>query len=359
MFLTGKCTRTLVAALALAVLLGGTELAQASPTFIKLTTGELGLGGNNINHGGNGSAVEADRPGKLVTSTANNVGSVLTIQADRKAGPGVAGNPLLVTVTARAHLDIQTGLPAGYDIHGGVITITEEKSGTPDGKDEGLGVRAFGIDTDPGSANYGKRYVNPGYSPPSLPEEDDHGFQMEGSKEVSGGTNGTDWDDFVARNDAPPDNSPPHVDEDVTFNFNNSLFNVDAKSVEVLLSKINVKDGQPDDLMLDLYIKLTSGVAIDLDSLKLSTSSIFEQVDPTYDKLWELKFSAISGLGASDFIDYFEILAIDPLISGQTRETAEHFLITGITADVPRPKSLSTRYITAFNGKRISCSFNC
>jgi hypothetical protein len=91
--------------------------------------------------------------------------------------------------------------------------------------------------------------------------------------------------------------------------------------------------------MLDLYIKLTSGVAIDIDSLKLSTSSIFEQVDPTYDKLWELKFSAISGLGPNDFVDYFEILAIDPLIGGQTRETAEHFLITGFTA-VPEPATV-------------------
>ena len=158
MFLTRRCTRTLVAALALAVLLGGTELAQALPTTVSitLTAGELGLGGNNINYTGNNSAVEADRPGKLVTSTANNVGSVLTIQADGTAGSGTMANPLFVTVTAQSHLDIQTGLPAGYDIHGGVITITKDSGRDGGDKKRGLGVRAFGI-----NKNTGKRYVNP------------------------------------------------------------------------------------------------------------------------------------------------------------------------------------------------------
>ena len=113
----------LAAILLVLVVLGGLP-AQAA--VITLTTGQLGLGGSNINHTGNDSAVGADITGKLVTSATNNVGSVLTIQESGVAGPGTGSDPLLVTVTARSHLDIQTNLPAGYDIHGGVITLTAD-----------------------------------------------------------------------------------------------------------------------------------------------------------------------------------------------------------------------------------------
>ena len=41
---------------------------------------------------------------------------------------------------ARSRLDIQTDLPAGYDIHGSVITLTPGGTGSP--SDQGLGVRA-------------------------------------------------------------------------------------------------------------------------------------------------------------------------------------------------------------------------
>ena len=176
-FLTGMWSRTLAVAVALAVLLGGTGVVQALPTSITLTAGELGLGSDNINYAGNGSAVEADRPGILVTSTANNVGSILSIQADGTAGSGSLANPLLVNVTARAHLDVQTVLPADFDIYPGVITLTKDSG--KGGKDErrGLGVRAFGLDLDTTSDNYGKRYVNTSYT-----GVNGHGFQMEGSK---------------------------------------------------------------------------------------------------------------------------------------------------------------------------------
>jgi hypothetical protein len=73
--------------------------------YIELTTDALGLTlgsePKGINHQGNDSYVEADRPGQLITSTAANVGSVLTIQSDGTAGSGTGANPLLVTVTAR------------------------------------------------------------------------------------------------------------------------------------------------------------------------------------------------------------------------------------------------------------------
>lgn len=113
------------------VVLGGLP-AQAGPTFIELTSDALGLGSSDINYAGNGSPVETDRLGKLITSTANNIGSVLYIQSDGNAGQ----SDLLVTVTARSHLDIQNNLPANYDIHAGVITLTNNNSELPK---EGLG----------------------------------------------------------------------------------------------------------------------------------------------------------------------------------------------------------------------------
>lgn len=154
-------------------------MASAAAT-ITLTTDALGLGGTDINYGKNGTAVEADRTG-LFMSYDNNVGSVLTIQADGTAGAGSIANPLLVTVTARAHLDVVSGLPADHDIYAGVITLSD---GSDTFNQEGLGVRAFGIDLDTDSVNYGKRYVNSAYTDSNV-----HGFQMEGSKEISGGTN--------------------------------------------------------------------------------------------------------------------------------------------------------------------------
>jgi len=314
--LTGNRAGTLVTVLASALLLIGAGWAQAVP-MRKLTSEALGLGNSDINKE---KTVNADMPGKLITSSTTGEGSILTIQESGLAGPGTGSDPLWVTVTAKTRLDTVNYPWAGgdpRDYQAGVIYISKESSDLPDGAKEGLGVRAFKVDSA------GMRTYKDGLA---------ELIEVEGSKPVSGGT-GPDTFDPLNPNGAP------HVDEVVKFDFN-PLFNVDAMSVKVLLSEIKVKDGQPGDLMLDLYIKLTSGVEIDLDSLKLSTSSIFEQVDLTYDKLWELNFSAISGLGAGDFVDYFEILAIDPLIGGQTRATAEHFLITGFTA-VPEPATIA------------------
>ena len=175
--------------------------AIADTITIELTTDALGLGSTEINYAGNDSAVEADRPGKLVTSTTANVGSVLAIQTNALAGPGDMVNPLLVTVTARTHMDVKTGLPAGYDFQAGVITLTDKDNDLPK---EGLGVRGFGIDLDPASPTYARRYVNPDYI-----ATNGHGFQMEGSKEVSGGVDKEAWADFIADRPIPPKNTPP------------------------------------------------------------------------------------------------------------------------------------------------------
>ncbi len=140
------------------------------------------------------------------------------IQTNNLAGQGDGTDPLMVTVTARSHLDVQNNLPANYDIYAGVITLTKEDG---DLAKEGLGVHGFAIDTDydnGNNPNYGRRY-------------DDgmgNGFIVEGSKEVSGGVDYTDRADFVCDNPTPPENSPPHVDEDVMFSFNTSLVIIPA-----------------------------------------------------------------------------------------------------------------------------------
>ena len=89
--------------------------ALATPVTILLTTDDLGLGSTKINYAGNNSPVESDRPGKLVTSTTSNVGSILYVQTDNLAGQGTASNPLFATITARSRLSVQANLPVGSD----------------------------------------------------------------------------------------------------------------------------------------------------------------------------------------------------------------------------------------------------
>ncbi|MBA7609402.1 hypothetical protein ES703_16593 [subsurface metagenome] len=287
------------------VVLGGLP-AQAVPTSITLTSDALGLGSANINAG---SIIDPDVPG-FITSTTTGLGSILSIQTDGNAGFGTVAHPLLVTVTARTRLDILSGLPSSNDYQAGVIYISNESTNLPDGRGEGLGVRAFGVD------EFFIRDISSGRA------------QIEGSRHVSGGTDATrDLTD-------PPFNGPPHTDEDVTFNFD-PFWLVDAQSVVVLLSEFEPTD------VIDLNIELRSGTIIDFLSLDTSDSS-FMQVDPTYNRLWELEFSGLSGLGSGDLVDNFTIRAIDD-DPENPRGTAEHFWITGITADVtpiPAPSAV-------------------
>jgi hypothetical protein len=287
----------------------------AAAGSIALTSNALGLGTTDINYAGDGSYVEADRSGKLVTSTLPNVGSVLTIQTDGKAGPGSTANPLLVTVTARSHLDVQNNLPAGYDVHGGIITL----SNGPGIQDEGLGVRAFTIDTRSTSDNYGKRY-NDGTG---------KGFRMEGSKEVSGGVDTTDWNVFIKSNPVPK-NSPPHVDEDVTFDFNYTQVPVAANSIVVLLTKITAgSKNNPFDLSVNLTINLVGGTTIVRSYDYLSNDKGVFSLFPGYTDVIQASFSGASlGISPSDIIDSFTIGAKDDPADGPAG-TDEHFLING------------------------------
>lgn len=319
------------------------NLASASIVSIGLTTDDLGLGSTEINYAGNDSPVEADRPGKLVTSTLPNIGSILYVQTDNLAGQGTPGNPLLATITARSHLAIQTNLPAGYDLYSGVITLSKKSKAL---KDNGLGVRAFAIDTS-GTAttnsNFGKRYVNPSFS--------GNGYQMEGSKEVSGGYDSFDFDDFVDGNDVPPKNSPPHVDEDVTFDINDSQVAVAANSVKVLLTKIKAgpggKDSDPFNLAIDLTINLVGGSIIEktYDFLSDDTGpgGVFNLLAGET-KVIEMDFGGDSlGLTSSQLIDSFTIGAREDPADG-LKGTDEHFLIHGFSVDantVPEPTTMA------------------
>ena len=326
--------------------------SEASPMVpetvsITLNSDALGLGSDDINYASNDSAVEADRAGKLVTSLAANVGSVLTIETTGLAGPGDATNPLLVTVTARTYMDVQINLPAGYDFQAGIITLTN------DGGEiwkEGLGVRAFGIDLAAGP-NFARRYVNPDYV-----ATNSHGFQMEGSKEVSGGkevsndpdVDVTAWDYFAGNRDAVPSNSPPHVDEDVTFDFNNAAVAVPAESIKVLLTKIKAgSDEDPFDLALDLKINLVGGTCItkSYDYLSEATDVFSLPTDATLvghkEGVIVVDFSGASlGLEATDIIDSFVIGARDDP-ADDPKGTDEHFLINGFIAEIPEPTTLS------------------
>jgi len=305
----------LAAILWVLVVLGGLP-AQAVLTSIKLTSDALGLGSVEINKG---NIVDPDLPG-FITSPTTGLGSILSIQTDGNAGTGTVAHPLLVTVTARTRLDIPSAvLPSPGDFKAGVIYISNESTDMPDGMKEGLGVRAFSVDTNL------DRLIDGGSGR----------AEIEGSKHVSGGTDGvhkfignggTIDPDNITQADLDVLNKAPHTDEDVTFNFD-PFWLVDAQSVVVLLSEFEPTD------VIDLHIELTSGSFIDLAFQgAFNTTSIFEEVG-TGNKLWELKFSGLSGLGSGDLVDNFTIRAIDDNPT-DPRGTAEHFWITGMTADI-------------------------
>ena len=281
----------------------------ATPISIKLTTDALGLGSSDLNSGG---TVDPDMPG-FYTSSVIGQGSVLTVQTDGLAGSGTAANPLFATITSQTHLDTLYGLPGINDYLAGALYLTKENDKTPDGKDEGLGVRAFTVD------DFGLRKLD---SATGL-------ALIEGSKHVSGGTGPEIYIPGGA-------NGAPHVDEDVNFDFS-SAFQVDGSSVEVLLSKYVSSN------IVDLHIDMASGEAIDLPFLETTNTAIFERIGGSRDRLWKLKFSGISQLQAGDRIDSFTIRANDDNPSCP-RGTAEHFFITGFTVDadvVPEPATVA------------------
>jgi len=294
-----------LAAIAVWSCLFGVSNVRAAPISIKLTADGLGLGSADINKGGQVD-LAYDIPGTFWTGD-TGVGSILNIQRSGNAGPGTASDPLFVTLTARTHLDTLNALPATpHDYLAGVLYISKENTHTPDGKDEGIGVRAFKVD------QYGLRTFNQGAA------------QLEGSKDVSGGTGP---DTFISGDP----NGAPHVDEGVRFDY---AVPVIGQTIEIMLSKFTSTE------IVDLHIERTVGDSIDLAFLQTSDTDLFEQIGGDGDKLWKLKLSAASiGLGADDMVTSFFIRANDddPFASS---DTAEHFLISGATAEIPEPATL-------------------
>jgi hypothetical protein len=271
---------------------------------VKLTSDALGLGSADVNDGG---TVDADVAGKLVTSPTLGQGSILTIQKSGVAGPGTGLDPLLVTVTSVTHQDNVAG--TGTDFKAGVIYLTKENANTPDGKDEGLGVRAFTVDTN------GARTFSGGLA------------KIEGSKEVSGGTDLS----------TTLQNGPPHVDECATFVIDPGT-SLKADSFVVRMSKMEATD------LIDLHLTLLDNSVLDYSFIGPGDAGWTEV--GSGNKLYDLAFSGLAGIDSLDFIKNFTICAVDPADApGATvnaKSTAEHFLITGFIAETGIPNTGET-----------------
>src|SRR6202007_3240044 len=142
-----------------------------------------------------------------------------------------------LTVTASSRLDTITFPPPPFlvlnDYRAGLLYVSKESANLPDGRDAGLGVRAFTVTGGAGPTS-GLRLLDGAT----------HRARIEGSKEVSGGTGAAAYDP------ASP-NGAPHVDEEATFTFDPSL-SVGASTVVVVLSKFGEAD------TLDLTVALGS-----------------------------------------------------------------------------------------------------
>jgi hypothetical protein len=274
-----------------------------TPVSVKLTAEGLGLGTADVNAGG---VVDADIPGKLVTSPVVGQASILTIQRSGLAGPGTIFDKLLVTVTARTHLDTTSGLPAVNDYQAGTIYISDENTSLPDGKDEGLGVRAFTVNTATAL-----RLIDSGTGR----------AKQEGSKDVSGGTGPST---FTAGNA----NGAPHVDEDVIFDFAADA-NAQAAATHFLLSKFETGD------KIDISVLTTTGQTRSASFQGTTNTGLFTEVSAA-DKLWVVNVAGVPGVLPTDLVARVIIRAIDDNPAAPAG-TAEHFLITGFTTVTDYP----------------------
>jgi len=294
--------------LAIATALIGAAPFHASAVSIRLESGALGLASNvYINWEKDGNPADPNQPGKLSIDGAigSGVGSSLWVQTNGLAGQGTLLNPLFVTITAKSHLDNTGVVPLDYTA--GILCLTSGTGGNP--TDLGLGVRAFTVDSN------GNRQLNAATQT----------YLIEGSKEVSGGTDPCTWNA----------NKPPHVDEIVNFNF---AKNVLGTSIVVTLTKFDGTgtgttglNGSED--IVDIVINRVSGAQIDLKSLRKSANPNLFTAVQSYNDVYNLNFSAIPGLLATDIVTSFGIRANDDNPSSP-QGTAEHFLINGLTATI-------------------------
>lgn len=301
-----------VVALVAAFTVIGQAAATAAPISVKLTSDALGLGSADINDGHDGDPVDADFPGKFVTSPVTGEGSILYVQESNAAGSGTALDPLFVTITAKGHLDT---IGAPPDWYAGIIFISKESSDTPDGKKEGLGVRSFTVNPATGI-----RVIDPATGR----------ARIEGSKHVSGGTETKTWgaDGYPDFNGTK--NGAPHVDEAVLFDFANPVV---ADSVVVRLSEFESTD------VIDLSINVTHSDATQsvLTDTWLATSEApLVMVGSSSDKVYDLVFANMPGLLDTDVVTGLQIRAIDDDPEHESG-TAEHFWVTGVTATPEDP----------------------
>lgn len=292
---------------------------QASAVSVRFEAGALGnIGPGNtnttVNDGGNLDTPIANK--LTLGAVGSGVGSTLFVQTDGTAGPGSLANPLFVTVTARSHLDNTVSFG---DYQAGAIYITAGTGGLTSPKDKGLGVRAFTVNETTGLREAGLT--------PSI----------EGSKEVSGGTDSTP---------TTMNNGAPHVDEDVTFDFAQGVL---GSSINVVLTKFDDTgtngglNGSED--VFDLLIKRTVGPDIVINAVRKGTppgAAMITEIGAASDQVVNVNFGALVGLGllgAADVVTSFSIRANDDNPSSPAG-TAEHFLINGLTVGAPPPPSV-------------------
>jgi len=290
--------------------------AEAVSVSVLLTTDDLNLTGFAGAKYNDHHVASPDVGGEIWMSTTTGEGNILKVQQSGDAGSGETGDPLLVTITAVSHQDVVVGLPTvPHDYYAGAIYLSKDEH-TDSLRDEGLGVKALEVEI-----------VDTGLDPPDdwtverMLDTATGRVKLDGSKEVSGGT-----DDGTFDRDHP--NGAPHVDEAVTFDFNHTVAPVSAEEMVVVLTKFKESDGE----LINLHIELVGGEIIDLDYIG-TTSALFSQIPADGTDVWRVSFDEIPEIDLADVLKSFTIQAVDPAdVDGTSPEgTAEHFLIHGFT----------------------------
>jgi hypothetical protein len=325
----------------LAFILAFAVPASATSITLTLTPTALGLGddGGSIPTVNYGSEVLDDQSG-LRTEAPGVGGSYLEINSSGVADDKANGDHL-VTITSETHGDNTINVPANSDYYFGVLTLTDQPSGSGSGSRHstfgsessnlgGLGLRAFeSIDSN------GLRIIGSGGN-----------AGLGGSKEVSGGTD----DDRDFDIDA---NGAPHVDEIVNFDFDGA-YQVEGKSIDIVLTKVKFgnQDDDPNGLRVALQISvLGTGDILDDGSCGMS------QLDPSGCKVYNtiddptilvtdangnvtVDFDAIAELMSGDIVTMIRISALDDDVQpGNLKGTAEHFLINAVSGEfTPTPE---------------------
>ncbi|MEI6475255.1 MAG: hypothetical protein WCO75_07665 [Planctomycetota bacterium] len=289
---------------------------------MKFTSQALGLGSSEINEG---TTVESNIAGKLITSSVTGFGSTLFVQRSGLAGSGTISDPLLLKVTCRTRLDTVTGLPGsggsegnnngnnvssfdttvpttGHDYQAGILYVAKENASTV-GKDEGLGVRAFETNTS------GIRTTSGGAA------------KITGNKEMSGGTGPTVFD-------STPTDEPGDEEILVAFDAASGML---GDSMSVTLSKFMSGN------LVELTLNLQDGSVLHFASLGTS-SGAFTSLGSDVQRL---AFSSLSGLSSTAIVSSFAIRAIEDNASHPSVH-AEGLLLQGISGTlVPAPGAVA------------------